>query len=103
MPSNFAIPAPETDFLDPRTGKISVLWYQYLFQLNRDTVNTTTIINSSGLSRTGVSSILTDGAEQGEQGPRGLPGRNGKDGVTRIVHVYLPADENEPMTVYRKR
>lgn len=126
------IPAPETDFLDPKTGKLSRLWYQYLHGLD---VNVTKIYNtvtygpfspsignfSGGSSegeigetgprgrpgkdgRDGVHKTVYLHVDEAdnEPGPRGRNGRDGKDGVTRIVYVYLPADENEPMTVYRK-
>lgn len=46
------IPAPETDFLDPRTGKVSSLWYQYLFNLDRQSDTVFNTINYGPTSRT---------------------------------------------------
>jgi hypothetical protein len=98
------IPAPETDFLDPRTGKISKLWYQYLHDIDGTVSQTVNNITYGPFSPTlgGASGYGSSDGETGEPGPRGRSGRDGRDGVTRIVYVYLPADENEPMTVYRK-
>lgn len=92
------IPAPETDFLDPRTGKVSSLWYQYLFNLDRQSDTVFNTINYGPTSRTFNRFIDTGGGDS-EPGPRGFQGRqgaDGRDGVTKNVYVYLPADENEP-------
>lgn len=99
------IPAPETDFLDPRTGKVSSLWYQYLFNLGRQSDTVFNTINYGPTSRTfnRFTDSESGGGGDGGYGPlRGPSGRDGRDGVTKIVHVYLPADENEPMTIYRR-
>ena len=89
--------------IDPKTGKLSRLWYQYLHGLdvNVNKIYNTVTYGPFSPSIGNFSGGSSEG-EIGETGPRGRNGRDGKDGVTRIVYVYLPADENEPMTVYRK-
>jgi len=97
------IPAPETDFLDPRTGKITTLWYQYLFDSYQNSSTVYNTINYGPTSRTFNRFVDGDGGGSSSYEPlRGPAGRPGRDGVTKIIHVYLPADENEPMTVYRR-
>lgn len=96
------IPAPETDFIDPRTGKLSKLWYQYFQQFGQETTKVINSVTNTTFLRNSGSFMSNSNDNDPEPGPRGIPGRNGRDGVTKTVYVYLPADENEPMTVYRK-
>lgn len=94
MPSLRKIPPPETEFLDPRTGRISRLWYQYLFNLNSDTTTiSTTVTTAAGINVPGEFGT----GEDGEPGPPGMPGRDGRDGVTTVVHVREDADAEDGM------
>lgn len=94
MPSTRRIPPPEADFLDPRTGRISRLWYEYLFSLNSDTTNIyQTVTAAAGINVPGE--YL--GGDDGEQGPPGIPGKDGKDGVTTLVHVTADNDSEDGM------
>ena len=93
MASLRRIPPPETEFLDPRTGRISRLWYEYFFNLNVDSVAvSTTVYQSSALN---VPGGFGD-ADQGEPGPQGVPGKDGKDGVTTFIHIHEDVPEPEP-------
>ena len=95
------IPAPETDFIDPRTGKLSKLWYQYFQQFSTET---TDAVNTGGITTITEERTITNHFHYdmvGEEGPRGMRGPPGSPGLTKVVHIYLPADENEVHTIYR--